>query len=313
MRDVDLHLLNVFDAIMTEGSVSRAAQQLALSQPAVSNAVARMRVLWNDPLFIRSGRGISPTPKALQLWSDIGPPLTAIRHATLPGPFDPATTRRRIRMAVNDFITYPLWPPLRQLLEAHAPGIDILAVPWLLHNTFQQLRDSVVDLSLATSEPLGAEIAQRWICDSQYLCAMRSDHPLAASPLTMEAFLKADHLVVSMSGDPTGVVDDILLQRGLRRRVAMTINNFYGMVDLLRTTNLVSVMSANFLRHHPNRDQIHLTALPFKPPTIGLSLAWHRRYENDPGHRWLREHVAVMCSSLFGTSDAHSAKRSVGD
>ncbi len=107
MRDVDLNLLSIFDTIMTEGSVTKAAQQLAMTQSAVSNAVARMRLVWKDPLFIKEGRGIRPTPKASAIWRDIGLPLATIRETVNPAPFDPATTARRFRLATTDFITYP--------------------------------------------------------------------------------------------------------------------------------------------------------------------------------------------------------------
>ncbi|CDG84493.1 LysR family transcriptional regulator [Janthinobacterium agaricidamnosum] len=299
MRDIDLHLLNIFDAIMSEGSMTRAAQRLALSQPAVSNAVVRMRQLWNDPLFIKDGRGIKPTPKALELWAGIGAPLTAIRAAGLPAPFDPASAQRRFRLSVNDFITYPVWPRLRRVLEAQAPGIDILAVPWHIHDTRQILVDNEVDLAMSGAAVPGAEIRQQAMFDAHYICAMREDHPLAGTALGMADFLAADHLLVSLSGNPVGLIDDLLEQRGVRRRVAMTINNFYGLVDLLLVSDLICVMSDNFFRHHPLSQHIHRAAIPFEVPSNNISLAWHRRHESDAGHRWLRELLIPMCRELF--------------
>lgn len=309
MRDIDLHLLTIFDAIMTEGSITRAARQLALSQPAVSNAVARMRQLWNDPLFIKEGRGIKPTPKARELWASIGAPLQAIRAAALPQPFEPASAKRRFRLSVNDFITYPLWPPLRRVLEALAPGVDILAVPWQLDGTRRILADNQADLALSTGPALGPEIHERFIFDAHYICSMRQGHPLAGGPLTMRQFVGADHLLVSLSGDPVGLIDELLASRGLRRRVAMTINNFYGLVDLLLASDLICVMSDNFFRHHPLHQQIHMTAIPFEVPPSRLSLAWHLRHENDAGHRWLRELVAPMLSGLFGDDDVRRSSK----
>jgi DNA-binding transcriptional LysR family regulator len=301
MRDVDLHLLNVFDAIMAEGSVTRASERLGLSQPAVSNAIGRMRLLWNDPMFVRDGRGVRPTPKALELWRSIAPPLQEIRGVALSTAFNPATTQRRFRLAVNDFITYPLWPRLRRLVEAQAPGVDILAVPWQVQNTRQILLEGLADMALSASESMGQEIRQQWVFDSHYFCAMRKGHPLAGRSLTLKAFLGADHLLVSLSGDPVGLVDDLLAEKGLRRRIAMTINNFYGLVDLLVTSDLICVMSDNFFRHHPLRNKVVLSKLPFTVPSSRLSLAWHVRNENDAGHSWLRERILPMCTELFGS------------
>lgn len=301
MRDIDLHLLNVFDAIMVEGSVTRASQRLGLSQPAVSNAIGRMRLLWNDPVFVRDGRGVRPTPRALELWRSIAAPLQEIRGVALSTAFNPATTRRRFRLCVNDFITYPLWPRLRRLVEAEAPGVDILAVPWQIQNTRQILLEGLADIALSASESLGQEIRQQWVFDSHYVCAMRKGHPLAARPLTMKAFLGADHLLVSLSGDPVGLIDDLLAEKGLRRRIAMTINNFYGMVDLLVASDLICVMSDNFFRHHPLKNKLVLAKIPFTVPSNRLNLAWHIRHENDAGHRWLRERILPMCTELFGS------------
>ncbi len=301
MRDIDLHLLNVFDAIMAEGSVTRASERLNLSQPAVSNAIGRMRLLWNDPIFIRDGRGVRPTPKALELWRSIAAPLQEIRGVALSTPFKPAAAKRRFRLSVNDFITYPLWPRLRRLVEAQAPGIDILAVPWQVQNTRQILLDGHADIALSASESPGPEIRQQWIYDSHYFCAMRKGHPLAGKPLTMKAFLGADHLLVSLSGDPVGLVDDLLAEKNLRRRVAMTINNFYGLIDLLLASDLICVMSDNFFRHHPLRNKVVLSKIPFPVPSSRVNLAWHIRHENDAGHRWLRERILPMCTELFGS------------
>ena len=165
MRDVDLNLLSIFDSIMTEGSVTKAAQRLSMTQSAVSNAVARMRVVWKDPLFIKEGRGIRPTPKALEIWRDIGVPLATIRETVNPLPFDPATSSRRFRLAVTDFITYPMWPPLRNLLEARAPGIDILAVPPRANAMREQLNENEIDLAVGIKAPHGDELKLQWMFD----------------------------------------------------------------------------------------------------------------------------------------------------
>lgn len=298
MRDVDLNLLSIFDTIMTEGSVTKAAQQLAMTQSAVSNAVARMRLVWKDPLFIKEGRGIRPTPKASAIWRDIGLPLATIRETVNPAPFDPATTARRFRLATTDFITYPLWPPLRNLLDARAPGIDILAVPPKVTAIREQLADNEIDLAVGMKTPLGEEIKSKWMFDISFVCAMRRSHPLAARPLTLDSYLMADHLLVSLSGDPVGVVDELLLQRNLRRRVAMTVNSFYGVVDLLASSNLISVVPESVVRTHPRRAEIHAVPVPFEMPIFQSHMVWHTRYDRDPGHIWLRETIIDLCMRL---------------
>lgn len=300
MRDVDLNLLTIFDTIMTEGSVTKASERLAMTQSAVSNAVARMRVEWKDPLFVKDGRGIRPSPRASAIWREISEPLAAIRQVINPPEFDPATTARRFRLAVTDYVTYPMWPLLRNLLEVRGPAIDILAVPWKVHNTREQLLDNEIDLALGVMSLPGDEFKQCWAFDAPYVCAMRRSHPLASRPLTLDRFLCADHLLVSLSGDPIGKVDDLLAQQGLKRRVAMTVNNFYGLPDLLVASNLICVVSESVLRNHPLREQIYTTAPPIHVPTSSCNMAWHIRHDRDPGHRWLRGVLSELCLSIWG-------------
>ncbi|GGP27150.1 LysR family transcriptional regulator [Silvimonas amylolytica] len=304
MRDVDLNLLSIFDAIMTEGSVTKAAQQLAMTQSAVSNAVARMRVVWKDPLFIKEGRGIRPTPRASAIWRDIGLPLATIRETINPAPFDPATTARRFRIAATDHMTYPLWPPLRNLLEARAPGIDILAVPIRVNGLKDQFDENEIDLAVGVKALPGGELRQQWMFDTGFVCAMRRNHPLANRPLSLENFLSADHLLVSLSGDPVGFVDELLLQKGMRRRVAMTVNNFYGVIDLLTACNLIAVVPESVVLTHPRRAEIHATPLPFEMPQSHAHMVWHNRCERDPGHQWLRQTIMDICMRVCASCES---------
>ncbi|MDU0353981.1 LysR family transcriptional regulator [Paraglaciecola aquimarina] len=151
MRPQELNLLMVFDAIMTERSITRAAKRLSMTQPAVSNSVSRMRAAWKDELFVKDGRNIQPTLHAQNLWNQIRVPLISLTEAIDPKSFDPATAKRTFRIAVSDIIVDMVWAELRSIIEKHAPGVNIHAVPYTIINTEQVLEDAEVDIVLGNS------------------------------------------------------------------------------------------------------------------------------------------------------------------
>lgn len=294
MKDVDLNLLGVFDAIMTERSITKAAERLAMTQPAVSNAVNRMRHTYGDPLFVKNGRGIQPTPKALMLWQQVREPLHHLREAVDPPEFDPARAIRRFRIATSDVMAQLIWLPLRQLIEREATGIDVHAVPYTIQGGPRQLMNAEVDLSIGLFGEDERDLRTSWLFDSHYLCAMRREHPLADGPMTLKKFVKADHLLVSLSGDASSEVDVVLSQLGLRRRVAMTVNQFSLVPELLRETNLVALVPRSTAGCSLFHSQLYVTEAPVELPQKRISMAWHARHDRDPGHAWLRQQVAAI-------------------
>jgi DNA-binding transcriptional LysR family regulator len=299
MKDLDLHLVSIFDAVMTEGSVTKAADRLAMTQSAVSNAIARMRVVWDDPLFTRNGRGIKASARALELWREIQQPLAAIRMAASPAPFDATTSSHAFRIAVTDYLSGSLWPPLRRHIEQHAPEIRILAVPYTSQETGSRLRDNNIDICVGGLQHMGDEFKLQRLFMEDWVCAMRRDHPLAQSPLTEEKFLAAEHLLVSLSGDPVGIADAALERVGQRRRVAMTLNNFSGALPLLLSSNLIAVLPAGVVRTHPLEDQIYACDVPLAIAPFDCQMAWHIRYDRDSAHRWMRALIVQTCHQIW--------------
>lgn len=299
MRNGELNLVAIFDTIMTEGSMTKAAHRLALTQSAVSNAVARMRLLWKDPLFIRDGRGIKPSAKAQAMWLEIQGPLAAIRTSTAPAHFDPATSTQKFRLAVTDYISNALWPALRQHIEAHAQGISLYAVPYTSQGAYQQLSENEIDLSIGALSPMGAGIHLERMFSEGWMCAMRRGHELARKPLGLADFLASDHLLVSLSGDPVGAIDAVLERTGMRRKVAVTLNNFSGVPSLLMSSNLICVLPTGVIRTHALKDEIHTSALPFDMSPFHCQIAWHARNERDAGQRWMRALVKQMCHAIW--------------
>lgn len=291
MRTQELNLLVIFDAIMTESSITRAAERLSMTQPAVSNAVARMRHVWKDELFVKEGRRIQPTLFAHNLWAQIRKPLQELSHAVEPDDFDPATSTRTFRLAVANAVVDIAWPSLRKIIEADAPGINIHAVPYTIVNGEQVLNDAEVDLLIGTGTMAQSAIHSEFLFNPDYVCIMRKDHPLAKPSLTLEEFANAEHLLVSLSGDVTGYTDQVLAQHGLKRRIAMSVNHFSIMAELIECSNLIAVVPPTAVQEAIFSHRVALVKPPIKVPGAPVISFWHKRQEKDGGLIWLRTHV----------------------
>ncbi len=289
MKTQELQLLYIFDAIMTERSVTRAAERLAMTQPAVSNAISRMRQIWNDPLFVRKGRNIEPTSYALSLWDQVGNPMYALTNAVSATQFDPASSKRKFRIAATDVIVEMIWRPLIELLEREAPGVDLHAVPYTPDGSYDDLREAHVDLAVGVLNQHDHSLRSTWLFEGGYVLAMREDHPLAGRPITMEEFLSARHLLVSMSGEAHGFVDSHLDQKGQSRRIATTVNHFSIVPQILRDTNLIAAVPELISQDCGFVNGLWMGALPFEIDPTSLYLIWHARHDRDPGIIWMRE------------------------
>lgn len=291
MRSQDLSLLMIFDAIMTEGAITRAAERLAMTQPAVSNAVARMRQVWKDDLFIKEGRNIQPTLFARNLWSQIREPIQLLQEAVEPNQFDPASSSRTFRIACASAIVDIAWKPLRAIIEQEAPGINIHAIPYTIVNGEQVLNDAEVDLVIGTATNTTPLILSEYLFMSSYTCIMRYDHPLAKANLSLDEFVAAEHLLVSLSGDVTGFTDQVLAQYGKKRRIAMTVNHFSAIPDILENSDLIAIVPPTAVEEAIFSQRVAVVNPPIDIPGVQISCFWHQRQERDGGLIWLREHV----------------------
>ncbi|MEP1382259.1 MAG: LysR family transcriptional regulator [Paraglaciecola sp.] len=296
MRPQELNLLMVFDAIMTERSITRAANRLAMTQPAVSNAVSRMRVAWKDELFVKDGRNIQPTLHAQNLWNQVREPLTLLTEAVDPKAFDPATAKRTFRVAVTDIFVDMAWAELRCAIEKEAPGVNIHAVPYTIVNTHQILEDAEVDMVIGTSGAISNTFRTEYLFSPTFICVMNHEHPLAKADLKLEEFAAADHLLVSLSGDVTGYTDQMLLQHGLSRRIAVTVNHFSCVANLVKRSGLICVTPTSAVATDIINGDISATKLPIELMPQQISSIWHKRQDSDQGLTWLREHIKRIIS-----------------
>lgn len=289
MKNQELTLLYVFDAIMTEGSITRAADRLSMTQPAVSNSVARMRDLWKDPVFVKRGRNIEPTSYALSLWDQIRSPMHELSNAVTASSFDPALSRRKFRIAVPDLTLEVIWPELVARLEKTAPGIDLHAIPFSMEGNASKLREAQVDIAISLFAEPDASLRSLWLLESGHALSMRKGHPLANTPLSLEAFVAARHLLISLSGETHSYVDAALSRRGLSRRVAASVNHFHAIPAVLRRSDLIAVVPEISARDPAFSNDIIFRDLPIELDPINLYLLWHTRHDRDPGLIWMRK------------------------
>lgn len=298
-RTLDLNLLRVFDAVMSERSLTRAARSLALTQPAVSNALRRLREALGDDLVRRSGQGVLPTPRALALWPSVRDALRQLHLALVPEGFAPAQAEQAFVLAMADATAAALLPRLMARLAGEAPGISVRVVPLLTRDPRKLLDEEAADLAIGhfpavkaewgarAQEGAGQAFAQRHLYDSNYVCVMREAHPLASGPLTLNRFCAARHLLVSFSGEPYGFVDEALAARGRRRQVVLSVNQFFTAARVVQDSDLLTVLPRHFLSLVGTTHQLVERPLPLEVAPISIDAMWHKRQDTAPAHRWL--------------------------
>ncbi|MDB5743005.1 MAG: transcriptional regulator, LysR family [Polaromonas sp.] len=310
-RTLDLNLLRVFDEVMAERSLTRAARNLSLTQPAVSNALRRLRETLGDDLVHRSGQGMAPTPRALVIWPSVREALRQLQAALIPSEFVPTEATLTFVLAMADATAASLIPGLSDILEQEAPGVGLRVVPLTTRDPRQLLDEEACDLAIGyfpsvvpdlTAKAQSGEPApflfQR-LYDGEYVCVMRKNHPLAAGPLTLDGYCSARHMLVSFSGRPYGFIDESLAALGRERRVVLTVNQFFTAGRVVAKSNLLTVLPRHFVQVTHIEDQLALRALPFKVSPVNVDALWHRRSQQRSAHAWLRQAVVRAAEKAF--------------
>jgi DNA-binding transcriptional LysR family regulator len=302
IRTLDLNLLKVFEALMTEGSVTRAANALLMTQPAVSNALSRLRNTLGDQLFVRSGSGIRPTQRAVVLWGPIGEALDNVRSALDEQVFDPRRAQIEFSLSMSDYVGSLVMPRLLSHFSEVAPKVRIHTVPNTVLAIADQLEDNRVDgvLSVYVNEAQHrAPIRSRSLWTIDYACFMRRDHPLAARKrLSVRTFLNAKHVDVSLAGKTLPSYDLFLATRGLSRNLVATVNHYATAYEIVRQSDFVAVLPRNLTSQSRHAPFLHAMPVPLQAPPRIVSLFWHQRNDTVPAQRWLRETLVEMFAKL---------------
>lgn len=302
-RALDLNLLRVFDAVMAEGSLTRAAESLAMTQPAVSHAVRRLRQAIGDELFVRTAHGMRGTPRAEALWPHVRGALAALRQALAPENFDPRRDAVQLRLAMADATAAMLTPPLVAEIERTRSLANLRVLPLTTRDPRRLVEAGEADLAVGFfPEAVTAIVAQgpdstlrhARLYTTRYVCVMRHGHPLAAAPLSLDAYCAAHHLLVSFSGRPHGYVDQALSGLGRQRRVVLTVNQFYTAGRVVAHSDLLTVLPEGFVQATGYRDELLTRELPLALGPVHVEMVWHLRHDDDPAHRWLRAQVQAV-------------------
>jgi DNA-binding transcriptional LysR family regulator len=311
-RTLDLNLLRVFDSVMSEGSLTRSAQALALTQPAMSHAVKRLREAVGEELFTRTASGMQPTARARSLWPQVRAALAGLQQALAPEGFDPDTDATTFRLAMADATAVLLSPGLVPAFEAHGAMLSMRVLPLTTRDPRPWLDAGEVDLAVGYfPEVQAALVAQghdsayrlQHLYATRYVCVMRRGHPLAAAPqLELDAYCGALHLLVSFSGKPHGYVDEALASLQRQRRVVMTVNQFATAGQVVMRSDLLTVLPEGFVQATGCAADLVTRELPLALPPVQVAMLWHRRMALQPAQTWLRQQVvaAVPLSATAG-------------
>ncbi|HOF52516.1 MAG TPA: LysR family transcriptional regulator [Rhodoferax sp.] len=313
LRTFDLNLLKVFDAVMAERSLTRAAHQLSLTQPAVSNALRRLREALGDDLLMRKGRGLEPTVRALELWPAVQEALQKLQTSLAPSVFDPATATATTSFVLTmaDATAAELMPGLVDVITREAPGVTLRVVPLTTRDPRRLLDEGQADLAIGHFPAVLADLTARAqsgeavsflhhrLFAGDYVCVMRKNHPLAQGPLTLDQYCAARHMLVSFSGRAFGFIDEALALLHRKRPVVLTVNQFFTAGKVVAHSDLLTVLPRHFVNVTGFVDQLEQRELPFQVPPIQVDALWHQRQNGSSAHAWLRAQVVALADKAF--------------
>ncbi|WP_166269013.1 LysR family transcriptional regulator [Marinobacter caseinilyticus] len=291
LNRLDLNLLHVFDTIFREGSLTRAARALHLTQPAVSHSLARLREHFDDPLFTRQGNQMVPTPLARRFAESMRPGLTQIQSAVNQfHAFDPASQRKTYSLALRDILESTFLPRLMSCLDGY-PDIEIVSQRIARRDMETQLAAGKLDYAVDVLLPISDQTAHELLRKDRLVVIARDQNPLADKPLEMEAYLKAQHVLVSSRAEGPGIEDFELSRLGVQRRIRLRCQHYYAACRVVEKTDLLLTMPETYARMIAEHASIQILTPPVELPGIDVHLYWHRPYEKEPALIWFREQL----------------------
>lgn len=295
---VNLNLLVAFQALMEERSVTRAASRAGITQPAMSNTLAQLRALFEDPLFTRTAAGLVPTPRALALADPIGRGLKLLDSALMEQRFDEARSDRLFTLAASDYVEFVLLPSLLARLAQIAPHVRLRIRPWGSHAIPAELARGEADCMIGFYDDVPARHRHALLFSDEYVCVVRKGHPHVKKRLTLSRYLELSHVLVSTSHDAPGSVDRALAARGLRRRVGLRVSHFLSVPMVVARTDYVAALDRRVAEAFADTLGLVVLEPPLELPTGRVGQVWHESVDADPGHRWLREIIASVSREL---------------
>ena len=307
----DLNLLLAFDVLIRERNVSRAAEKMNVSQPAMSNSLKRLRQQFGDPLLVRTTQGMEPTEKALQLEPLVRQSLIAAEEALSPtGGFDPQTSSRVFRLLVSDYVEGTLISALVAYLQGHAPGVS-LDIMTLSDGSFQDLENGAIDLAINRFDTIPQSFYQRPIWQDSFSCLLSKQHPLLQEA-TLEKYLESAHIWVSKTGIGVGTgmsqtsdrgwVDKALSDLGYERHIKVFTRHYQIIPLLVQQTNLVATMPTRAALVYQADPQLMIIEPPFVIPPVDINMVWSPILHHNSAHQWIRQTLVDLAENIVVTS-----------
>ncbi|USI74657.1 LysR family transcriptional regulator [Sphingomonas morindae] len=295
----DLNLLPIFIALMEERSVTRAAERVGKTQPALSNALSRLRLMLQDPLFIRERYGIQPTPIALELAPAIAEALAQLDDAVLGQQgFDPAQAERLFTIAPNGYVEFVLVPAVVARLQQVAPGIKLRLTPYGNDLVETGVVSGTTALVLGRIVDPPDNLVVQHLMEEGLACAVRADHPEIGDAMTREQFEALKHVNIVPPGRMRAGLFQALAQRQLRREVAISVTNFFAVAEMVAVTDYCATLPALICRRLMQDKRLKILPAPVDLGRFPVEMAWHVRYRHDPAHRWLRGLIQDVAAQL---------------
>jgi len=292
LKDIDLNLLVVFNQLLVERRVSKVAENLDLTQPAVSNALARLRKLLGDELFLRTPAGMEPTPFADQLAESVTYALGMIHSAiNQRTSFDPHSSTRSFTIGMTDIGEIYFLPTLMDRLRQEAPGVSLSTVRNTAVNLKDEMEAGKVDLAIGLLPQLKAGFFQRRLFRQRYVCLFRKGHRLDKKKISLAEFSSAEHLVVVSAGTGHGKVDELLKRSGVDRNIRLTVPHFVGVGHILQATDLVATVPERLAQRLIGPFGLACVSHPATLPEVAINVFWHAKYHKEPANQWLRSLV----------------------
>ena len=297
LTDIDLNQLVLFQQLMVERRVSKVAENLGLTQPAVSNTLARLRRQFGDDLFVRTPKGMVPTPLAEQMAGPIGDAL-ALLHNGLnpPSRFDPASVQRSITIGMTDIGEIVFLPDLLAHLRQVAPGVALTTVRTTASTLREDMEAGQVDLAIGPLPQLKGGFFQRRLFRQRYVCLFRQGHPLDRGQMSLADFQAAEHLIIVSAGTGHGKVDDLIRRAGIERRMRLTVPHFVSVGHILQRSDMVATVTERLAQRLAAPFGLHYLPHPIDLPDVAINLFWHAKVHRSPAHQWLRG----LLFDLFG-------------
>ncbi len=290
LRRIDLNLLVILDALLGEQHVTRAAERLHLSQPAVSHALARLRDLLGDPLLVRAGSGLAPTARALELAAPLAETLAQVQSLLAPNTFDPASARRTFRLAMSDYGAAIILPGLIRTLRAEAPGIDLQISHASREGMVEGLLNGDIDLAAGVLPELPGELRSTPLFEERYVCLLDRQSLPAGGVLDLPTYLSRPHVLLEMRGSGTPEIERTLTALRERRRVAISLPHWSVAPRFISGTDLILTVASRALNEVDDESLI-VVPPPFEIAPFTFVSAWHKRRGGDQALNWLNRRI----------------------